>query len=69
LQSTKRRVVRAVEGARLESVYASQGYREFESLTLRITKMDRKIDKAVRLRAALFILRLPFLQSGQYKPG
>ena len=31
----KRRVVRVVEGARLESVYTSKGYRGFESLTLR----------------------------------
>ena len=30
-----RRVVRVVEGARLESVYTSKGYRGFESLTLR----------------------------------
>jgi hypothetical protein len=29
------RVVRVVEGARLESVYTSKGYRGFESLTLR----------------------------------
>ena len=31
----KWRVVRVVEGARLESVYTSKGYRGFESLTLR----------------------------------
>lgn len=31
-----RRVVRVVEGARLESVYTPKGYREFESLTLRL---------------------------------
>ena len=31
------RVVRAVEGARLESVYTPKGYRGFESLTLRKT--------------------------------
>ena len=30
-----RRVGRVVEGARLESVYTSKGYRGFESLTLR----------------------------------
>ena len=33
-----RRVVRVVEGARLESVYTSKGYRGFESLTLRNKK-------------------------------
>ena len=33
----KRRVVRVVEGARLESVYTSKGYRGFESLTLRMS--------------------------------
>ncbi len=31
----KRRRVRVVEGARLESVYTSKAYREFESLRLR----------------------------------
>ena len=30
-----RRLVRVVEGARLESVYTPKGYRGFESLTLR----------------------------------
>jgi hypothetical protein len=30
-----RRDVRVVEGARLESVYASKGYQGFESLSLR----------------------------------
>jgi hypothetical protein len=29
------RLVRVVEGARLESVYTSKGYRGFESLSLR----------------------------------
>jgi biopolymer transport protein ExbB len=33
-----RRVVRVVEGARLESVYTPKGYRGFESLTLRSIK-------------------------------
>jgi len=32
----QRRVVRVAEGARLESVYIPKGYREFESLTLRL---------------------------------
>jgi hypothetical protein len=31
-----------VEGARLESVYTSKGYRGFESLSLRITVFTRK---------------------------
>ena len=32
------RLVRVVEGARLESVYTSKGYRGFESLSLRMTE-------------------------------
>ena len=32
------RLVRVVEGARLESVYTSKGYRGFESLSLRFIK-------------------------------
>ena len=35
------RVVRVVEGARLESVYTSKGYRGFESLTLRKRQRDK----------------------------
>jgi hypothetical protein len=35
-----RRRVRVVEGARLESVYTSKAYREFESLRLRQIKCD-----------------------------
>ena len=31
-----RRLVRVVEGARLESVYTSKGYQGFESLSLRL---------------------------------
>ncbi len=34
-----RRGVRVVEGARLESVYTSKGYRGFESRSLRRNKM------------------------------
>ena len=33
------RLVRVVEGARLESVYTSKGYRGFESLSLRFYKL------------------------------
>ena len=38
-----RRDVRAVEGARLESVYTPQGYRGFESHSLRIKKQFQKL--------------------------
>jgi hypothetical protein len=41
------RVVRVVEGARLESVYTSKGYRGFESLTLRIRKVAPRISVGI----------------------
>jgi hypothetical protein len=39
----KRRGGRVVEGARLESVYTSQGYRGFESRSLRTTSFESLI--------------------------
>ncbi len=40
LRSLQWRRVRVVEGARLESVYTSKAYREFESLRLRQITCD-----------------------------
>jgi hypothetical protein len=45
LPSQKRRVVRVVEGARLESVYTSKGYRGFESLTLRKENLSSMLER------------------------
>ena len=42
LPPVKRRLVRVVEGARLESVYTSKGYRGFESLSLRWNQYQKK---------------------------
>ncbi|MEY4203841.1 MAG: hypothetical protein RL013_1544, partial [Bacteroidota bacterium] len=41
------RVVRVVEGARLESVYTPKGYPGFESLTLRY-KIAKKLSNACK---------------------
>ncbi len=46
------RLVRVVEGARLESVYTSKGYRGFESLSLRF------IAKKLSLKSRAFFMRL-----------
>ena len=51
----KRRVVRVVEGARLESVYTSKGYRGFESLTLR---MSRKASKELLKNSCKVIFQM-----------
>ena len=45
-----------VEGARLESVYTSKGYREFESLTLRNRRMISQTHWVARFRATQFAL-------------
>ncbi len=57
------RVGRVVEGARLESVYTSKGYREFESLALRLAKAKTKQKPVNRM-----IYRLLFFHPNQ-KPA
>ena len=43
-----------VEGARLESVYTSKGYRGFESLSLRVEKLSKKNALNESLKRFLF---------------
>jgi hypothetical protein len=50
----KRRLVRVVEGARLESVYTSKGYRGFESLSLRYSQYQRASKACKSLILGLF---------------
>ena len=55
LQSIKNwRVVRVVEGARLESVYTPKGYRGFESLTLRRKQYQKRSKARKSLISGLF---------------
>lgn len=49
LQSIKKRGVRVVEGARLESVYRSKAYRGFESRPLRQIKWLNHRQNRVRI--------------------
>ncbi len=50
------RLVRVVEGARLESVYTSKGYRGFESLSLRIISNRKLVKTSDLYNSEVFLL-------------
>jgi hypothetical protein len=56
LPPVKRRLVRVVEGVRLEGMYTSKGYRGFESLSLRRNQYQKKSKAHKSLVCGLFII-------------